>query len=61
MRDLEHSVVSDVKQIRSHPLVPARIVIYGYIYDVSSGRLVEVPEATKAGQASTARQRAAIG
>ena len=61
MRDLEHSVSSDVKQIRSHPLVPARIVIYGYIYDVSNGRLVEVPEATKAGQAGTGRQRAAIG
>ena len=28
-----------------------RIPIYGYIYDVTTGRLVEVPEATKAGAA----------
>jgi carbonic anhydrase len=48
--DLEASVVEDVKRIRSHPLVPAAIPIYGYIYDVRSGRLVEVPEATRIGQ-----------
>ena len=45
------SVVDDVKRIRSHPLVPSRIPIYGFIYDVASGRLIEVPEATKAGRA----------
>ncbi len=42
-------MVEDVTRIRSHPLVPGRIPIYGYIYDVSTGRLVEVPEATTAG------------
>ena len=47
--DNAQSVVEDVARIRSHPLVPGRIPIYGYIYDVTSGRLVEVPEATKAG------------
>jgi len=52
--DREQSVVSDVRAIRSHPLVPARIPIYGYIYDVRTGRLVEVPDATEAGRASTA-------
>jgi hypothetical protein len=35
----------------SHPLVPGHIPIYGYYYDVKSGRLVEVPEATAAGKA----------
>ena len=30
----------------------SRIPIYGYLYDVKSGRLVEVPEATAIGQAS---------
>jgi carbonic anhydrase len=44
------SVTEDVNRIRSHPLVPAKIPIYGYIYDVATGRLVEVPDATKAGQ-----------
>jgi len=43
------SVVDDVTRIRRHPLVPGGIVIYGLIYDVATGRLVEVPEATKAG------------
>ena len=49
--DSAQSVVDDVSRIRNHPLVPARIPIYGYIYDVATGRLNEVPEATKAGQA----------
>jgi carbonic anhydrase len=50
--DDEQSVVDDVARIRDHPLVPGRIPIYGFIYDVSTGRLVEVPEATKAGSAT---------
>jgi len=45
------SVVSDVTRIRRHPLVPADIPIYGYVYDVKTGRLIEVPEATAAGKA----------
>jgi carbonic anhydrase len=50
--DNAKSVVEDVKHIRHHPLVPGDIPIYGYIYDVKSGKLVEVPEATTAGKAS---------
>ena len=50
--DNAQSVVEDVARIRSHPLVPGRIPIYGYIYDVATGRLVEVPEATRAGGAA---------
>jgi len=45
------SVVADVTRIRNHPLVPASIPVYGYIYDVRTGRLVEIPEATEAGRA----------
>jgi carbonic anhydrase len=48
----ERGVLEDVSRIRAHPLVPARIPIYGYIYQVESGKLVEVPEAMKAGKAS---------
>ena len=44
---------SDVSRIRNHPLVPATISIYGYIYDVKTGRLVEVERATDRGRAST--------
>jgi carbonic anhydrase len=50
--DNAQSVVDDVTRIRNHPLVPATIPIYGYIYDVATGRLNEIPEATKAGQAA---------
>jgi carbonic anhydrase len=50
--DNAQSVVDDVNRIRSHPLVPRKIPIYGYIYDVATGRLNEIPEATKAGLAS---------
>ena len=50
--DSEKSVVEDVSRIRAHPLVPARIPIYGYVYDVKTGRLVEIPAATAAGRAS---------
>ncbi len=46
------SVLSDVTRIRNHPLVPKGIPVYGYIYDVSTGRLVEVPAATVAGAAA---------
>ena len=49
--DNAKSVVEDVIRIRNHPLVPNDIPIYGYIYDVKSGRLVEVQEATTAGKA----------
>lgn len=45
IRDQEQSVRDDVRRIREHPLVPKKITIYGYVYDVKSGRLQEVPEA----------------
>jgi carbonic anhydrase len=53
--DLAASVVDDVQRLRAHPLVPADIAIYGYIYDVKSGRLIEVPDATRAGVATGVR------
>ncbi len=47
--DQAASVTEDVKRIRNSSMVPADIPIYGYIYDCSSGKLIEVPEATEAG------------
>lgn len=49
--DQAESVIADVKRIRAHPLVPGDVPIYGYIYDVKTGLLMEVPEATEAGKA----------
>lgn len=48
--NLEKSVIDDVVRIRSHPLVPGNIPVYGFYYDVSTGRLVEVANASAAGQ-----------
>jgi carbonic anhydrase len=50
--DASHSVVEDVQRIKRHPLVPGYIPVYGYIYDVKSGALVEIPAATAAGKAN---------
>jgi carbonic anhydrase len=44
-------VVSDVSRIRNHPLVPRSIPVYGYVFDVRSGKLIEVPAATEIGAA----------
>jgi carbonic anhydrase len=51
IKDQAESVLADVTRIRSSPLVPKSIPIYGYVYDVHSGRLIEVPAATAAGHA----------
>ena len=51
IKDQASSVVQDVRRIREHPLVAKHIPIYGYTYDVHSGNLVEVTEATEAGRA----------
>jgi carbonic anhydrase len=48
--DREQSVVEDVRRIRNHPLVPSRIPIYGYVYNVRTGSLEEVADATEAGR-----------
>ncbi|HKR08766.1 MAG TPA: carbonic anhydrase [Gemmatimonadaceae bacterium] len=54
IKDAKQAVVDDVTRIRSHPLVPSNIPVYGYIYDVKSGKLVEVEEATRAGRVEEA-------
>lgn len=51
-KNLSQSVVEDVARIRKHPLVPDYIPVYGYIYDVKSGQLIEVEEASYRGVAA---------
>jgi len=50
-KDETSSVITDVRRIRRHPLVPRDIMIYGYVYDVRTGRLIDVPEANEIGRA----------
>ena len=49
--DKTRAVIDDVSRIRHHPLVNPAVPIYGYIYDVKTGQLTEVPEATAIGRA----------
>jgi len=51
MKDNAAAVVADVRRIRNHPLIPKSIPIHGYIYDVRTGTLGEIPGATAAGKA----------
>ena len=46
------SVLEDVLRIKNHPLVPSDIPVYGYIYECTTGNLLEVPAATEAGKVS---------
>lgn len=52
--DQQGSIVEDVQRIRNHSLVPKSIPVYGYLYDVKSGRLIEVEHATEVGKAASA-------
>lgn len=51
IKDQEASVLQDVRRIREHSLTPPNVPIYGYVYDVHTGRLNEVKAATEAGRA----------
>lgn len=49
--DQTGAVVDDVRRIRESRLVPSSIPVHGFVYDVRTGRLIEVPEATTVGAA----------
>jgi len=51
IKDQKQAVLDDVERIRQHPLVPKSIAVYGFVYDVRSGRLTEVEGAKSAGAA----------
>lgn len=38
----EESVKNDVNKIKTHPLIPKDIPVYGFIFDVKTGKLNEV-------------------
>src|SRR3984885_4520761 len=39
-KEPKQAVIDDVTRIRSHPLIPKTIPVYGFIYDVKTGKLV---------------------
>lgn len=62
IQDRERSVVSDVRRLRFHPLVPPDVAIHGFLYDVTTGRLIEVEAASRIGRAvETEEQIGAAG
>jgi carbonic anhydrase len=44
-KDQKQAVLDDVARIATHPLVPKTIPVHGFIFDVKTGKLVEVEEA----------------
>jgi len=52
IRDQAQAVIDDVERIRTHPLVPKSIAVYGFVYDVRSGKLIEVEGASAVGKAA---------
>jgi hypothetical protein len=48
--DQQRAVIEDVTRIRHHPLVDPVVPVYGYVYDVKTGRLNEVAAASQAGR-----------
>ena len=49
--DDRQAVIDDVTKVRNHSLVPKSIPVYGYLYDVRTGKLEEITEATEIGKA----------
>jgi carbonic anhydrase len=52
IKNQKQAVIDDVARIRSHALIPKSIPIYGFLYDVKSGKLIEVEGAKAAGAAA---------
>ena len=50
IEDQEKSVLDDVLRIRNHPIVPSSVPIFGFVYDVVTGKLNEVKDASLAGK-----------
>ena len=51
IKDQDQAVLDDVAAICNHPLVPKTIPVYGYIFDVKTGKLSEVEGAKALGAA----------
>jgi carbonic anhydrase len=52
IKDQKQAVIDDVARIRNHALIPKSIPIHGFLYDVKSGKLIEVEGAKAAGAAA---------
>ncbi len=48
IKDARQAVIDDVARIHTHPLIPKSIPVYGFLYDVKSGKLIQVEGARAA-------------
>jgi carbonic anhydrase len=53
MKDPQQALRDDVARIHSHPLIPKTIPVYGYVFDVKTGKLMEVEGAKASGVAAS--------
>ncbi len=49
IKNQKQAVLDDIARIRNHPLVPHSIPVHGYVYDVRTGKLLEVEGAKALG------------
>jgi carbonic anhydrase len=60
IRDQQHTLLTDVARLRNHPLVPADVPIFGYIFDASTQRYAEVPRASEIGRVPVGNREPAV-
>jgi len=44
-QDIDENVRHQLQKLRTHPWIPKSVAIRGFVYDVTSGRLREIPDA----------------
>jgi carbonic anhydrase len=49
IKDQKQAVIDDVARIRAHALIPKSVSVFGFLYDVRSGKLIEVEGARAIG------------
>jgi carbonic anhydrase len=52
--DVEENVRRQIRRVKSHPFIPSRIPVRGFVYDVTTGRLKEIVEPATAKLSATA-------
>jgi carbonic anhydrase len=57
--DFEESLKYDVELLRSSPAVPKHVRLYGFFYEINSGKLTEVVRDIPASEVSTIQSEAA--
>jgi carbonic anhydrase len=60
VRDQQQSLLADVARLRNHPLVPADVPIFGYMFEAGTQRYVEVQRASEIGRVLAGNREPAV-